>query len=1651
MSLDAIRDGLLRTKKNELTACEDSRKRKLRELYAVTSDLRPEQYFSLSLDAAYAAAEHRFLNDNDITKGHYFQESTLPIPSRWTKSSIRKSPGAVARASRSPAARSPQPRPGSLSGTVSSSAAFSQDVSTKQAAVNQAEVTSPEPNCNLDLQPSQASPGSTAPAVQESVETHTARQVNDSLGIDPQSAVPPSSEDVAALPDNVNIRPPSEDALNAPRTIHLPPKEEQEQHLEEIEQAQENARQREKKEDAKLLTTTASLTMDDMPSSPSSTAGPFSVNTPMPHHHSPDTSPDEDNPADAASLRTPISMGPTKQERSEKEEHDRTQILQQEIARQEARGESTVTADAQLRLEEQQAVQQSRDGAQLALGAHTVPNDSSLTEKASDLVKDVVAADQENKDMNTNVQVIELEASQSKPGEDVSNATSQVSVSKSESTPGQFIQTTVPKPEEDSASKTPSATQQSAIDTSLVDAPMPDAPSSPDVGSEEASPHKRPPPTPCQPAPRSTTRLSSGAIRHKSVSEILGETPKPATPSTEKPPTIPNYTGQPLTSSPVTATPITPGVLATLSNNQMRTGDRKDKDRSKLSAVVFAKPDNSGVVPVQGEYSQLAGVSQDARKDYFQTMFVSQAYSPPRAQHLSELLGSASKVLTTSNRSAEFRENLDNRVLRRVYQLQNANKWSLRQLERASEPPRPTTHLDYLLREMKWMRTDFREERKWKIATARNLAHWCAQWVMADKDQRLDLQVRLRAPQDSTPTALDLSSTPANDGNPGKSENALLEAADVLEEDEAAAEVVRADLSTQSTVAPAAVFSLGFEDSVFMLPETELGKKLVSELPSFSEPLDRLTPKALESNSSASILPVSKYVRGRVVAMSTGPPRKRSRYEYEPENDAVFEGSEYPKLEEGSSPSPNRRTAHDLPPEQNDVALFYSDNKLLRERLHAGQAFRPPSEFPMPPTSFYETRTSSHWLWDEDQKLRALVKDYTYNWSLISDSLSMSSANISSSERRTPWECFERWVQLEGLPAEMSKMQYFRTYQARLDAAQRTTMAQQQAQQQMLAQQGNAAGLQTPLRRRTTVPIRVERRRSTKYLSIVDAMRKLARKREALAHKQQEAAKAALLRKHHEAPPPKSGVHTPQEFSNLKHEQEVKLQKRQEMYRQQMIATQRQAALQQRAAQQGNVQPNASNGVGPQQRSSSNATSSGANLAPPPNPHSQQAINMQRQQMIQQGMQNNMPNGNLGVPNMGTQGMSQAPMQMHMQGHQRVPSHQSPENMRAMLARQAQQNSYQTPNASQYQLPQNNPTQLAAAHMMPANSGIQNQQMLAAAMQSASQNAHANGSPVNGMTNTTDNSGSPQRNRSINPSQQPQTLSSGHVPAINELTQRLKNQNPNMSDQDVQRLAMEQLKEKMASQKYHQQRQNALNAAVGASGAPFAHQQAQQALQSSQNQAAAQQQQHLPQPGPSTPSLQNTHAHTQNTTNGMAWNSPASSHPQPHGHTHGHHPPSSSHGHTPSQGHAQSPPMPHHSTPHPSATPSNTSSANLNAYQQQLSQQLNTQQRSLLLHQQQQQQQQQQNRALHSASPAPVPAMPSLNPGMPTLAASSSPAPAMHAGLGSPVPAMSTVAAGGSGGSAGGMLRPTSAGPDVVSMSRSGTPMQRPGTAGGNE
>lgn len=61
-------------------------------------------------------------------------------------------------------------------------------------------------------------------------------------------------------------------------------------------------------------------------------------------------------------------------------------------------------------------------------------------------------------------------------------------------------------------------------------------------------------------------------------------------------------------------------------------------------------------------------------------------------------------------------------VTARIAELRKQGLWSAKRLPKLQEPPRPKTHWDYLLEEMRWLSSDFDAERKWKRKAAKKCA-----------------------------------------------------------------------------------------------------------------------------------------------------------------------------------------------------------------------------------------------------------------------------------------------------------------------------------------------------------------------------------------------------------------------------------------------------------------------------------------------------------------------------------------------------------------------------------------------------------------------------------------------------------------------------------------------------------------------------------------------------------------------------------------------------------------------------------------------------------------------------------------------------------------------------------------------------------------
>lgn len=856
-----------------------------------------------------------------------------------------------------------------------------------------------------------------------------------------------------------------------PRTIHLPPKEVQEERIRERQQSRSEAHARDLRESERVAAEPAS--------SPSSTNGAWSATTPAPAEHSPVTSADEEAPTlgdQSAKLSQDTQAAHDAQSVGDR---DGLREARKEIARRDAIGDDLASPDVQLRLEQEQAVKATRDAAAKLTSSSAAPTNAF----AKGIPITTSTGAETAPTLATKVQSAHRPAEQSV-------ADSSKSLAKG----------TAPEPVVNQSDRISSAT----------------------------------------PAPgRMTTRVSSGAMRHKSVSEIMGNTPR-ASVSTSKRLSIENI-------SPTTVVP----------KPKLFESSSKPQQRSKIEPNSSAASRRQPLLPANSEgYEALRGAEEDPNKDYLEPLFRIQIFDSPGGKPLHELLQKSSKVVSTADQFAGVHEKQDQRILRRIYQLQNANRWSLRQMEPCQEPAPPKSHMDHLLGEMRWMRTDFRQERKMKKAAAKFLAEECAEWVRSDDGGRRAMQVSVSIRESaSVISAAPHSPAETTADNGDKQSQAARSPPDLdasADEHESVSEDFDMPRTPQYATVPSSFFSaIHMDKDSYHLQDSDSFHDAIADLPIYAPFEQSGDQDAVQPLAQRTTPAVSKFCEGKILAQLTGPPRKRSRYDYDDEDElSVPSAKRIRASQEGSG----------LAPEQTDVALFDPENKLLRDRLHSNTAFRPPSEFPMPSSQFYEYRYSSQWVADDDQLLRRLAKEYSFNWSLIADRMSMElpSTLAGAADRRSPWECFERWVELESLPNEMRKTLYFKTWNQRLEAAQQKNDQRYQLQ---LQAQNSTPGQPPQVMRRRTQPVRVEKRRGNRYLHIVDAMRKLARKREQQAHKQAEAQKAASLRKQHENAAPKGVVHTPQEFSRIRHQKDVELANHQEKVRQHMLAQQRVSSL----------------------------------------------------------------------------------------------------------------------------------------------------------------------------------------------------------------------------------------------------------------------------------------------------------------------------------------------------------------------------------------------------------------------------------------------------------------------------------------------------------
>ena len=440
---------------------------------------------------------------------------------------------------------------------------------------------------------------------------------------------------------------------------------------------------------------------------------------------------------------------------------------------------------------------------------------------------------------------------------------------------------------------------------------------------------------------RMTTRGSSGAIRPRSVSDLLGERPAGSGSARKFSESSSRYHGQ-----------ATNGLHKSSSNFAFKKGHR-----TSVSA-------------------------KDGKDSDHQPLDIVRWQTETEVQPLFTSVRSAHKIMTTSDWTIANEESRTLLALNRLETLKREKLWSLRQVDKQKDPPRPKTHWDYVLSEAEWMSVDFSEERRWKVATAAHLAHAAAAWHNTEDKSQICIK-RFRQPvthseilQEDIVMQEDeeLAYDGPNETN-NKESNSL---ADGIDKIQFHSPPFTSDFDSEN------LFSDLFTDNIIVSldPKVDDASNFLLQLPIYGPPFS-------DDSNYANIIDETP-----IAVLSSYACTK-------PSTDHSLDNDD----ESGDSQiQPSNRTAPQLFA-MADPVLALARNRKLSSVIST----RPP----LPPMDL-DNKIHVPWSREEDELLLALVKQCQYNWDFVASEMTDNYHNISCIESRSPWECFERWYLLDG-------------------------------------------------------------------------------------------------------------------------------------------------------------------------------------------------------------------------------------------------------------------------------------------------------------------------------------------------------------------------------------------------------------------------------------------------------------------------------------------------------------------------------------------------------------------------------------------------------------------------------------------------------------
>lgn len=436
---------------------------------------------------------------------------------------------------------------------------------------------------------------------------------------------------------------------------------------------------------------------------------------------------------------------------------------------------------------------------------------------------------------------------------------------------------------------------------------------------------------------------------------------------------------------------------------------------------------------------------------------LAELYYTTQAFPLIKLLPAAHKTLTTETYQLSLLEGKLAVVHARIEELKRSEKWSLRQHTKFRGPLRLKLHWDQLIDEMKWLQQDFVEERRLKIAVCYELAQSVVEFHQLSKEERSLVCVR-RKPitnmDDRPPVELvpsrnlihlklvkgdeDIEMTEDKDKEKEKEKNKPANTETEKSDKDGDVEMTDTEQGDNTEVKtevlvkqePVSDLPINLAASTEMVAET-IDPKDIHNMSQTK--YDTLVPRSIIRNEREVHAPLKMYAN-----LSNMDAASQEIFKNLPLLKPI-EKNNTPYMSEFETLSISSVTkflaAPDLGPSWQKLLIEIDDERLSQangtsssptdgnaDSTKQGTLFNPENyrrphsiRAPPPPNLKYlDGRPPTIWLPDEDQNLLRYAKDFQYNWNIVSAILAKYTTfgYKATIERRTPWQCFERWLQL---------------------------------------------------------------------------------------------------------------------------------------------------------------------------------------------------------------------------------------------------------------------------------------------------------------------------------------------------------------------------------------------------------------------------------------------------------------------------------------------------------------------------------------------------------------------------------------------------------------------------------------------------------------